>query len=222
VAVTATVAVGITGIVLAVVLLRDDAPPPTGDATSLVQEVAAPVDGAPLRFRVPEEDAGWMLSTPETVTGFATSDGGSVTVTQPAYYLRGWCRDDPRWSSRGFVGMADAVAGNDVRAVNQAVAQRWTDALAWDGDTGARLLATVPEQRRVELGDGTRAWLSRSEVDLVGASIGCAPPRAQLWLLSLRVDGHVATLVAAVDVDVEHALTDDQVERILTSVEPAG
>lgn len=219
---TAAAAVGVTGIVLGVVLLRDEAPRPTGDMTSLVQEVAAPVDGAPLRFRVPEEDAGWLLSTPETVTGFATSDGGSVTVTQPAYYLRGWCSAEPHWSSRGFVGVADAVAGNDVRTVNQAVAQRWTDALAWDGDAGAQLPATVPEQRRVELGDGTKAWLSRSEVDLSGASMDCAPPVAGLWLLSLRVDDHVATVVAAVDLDVERALTDDQVERILTSVEPTG
>ncbi|MDP3889898.1 hypothetical protein [Nocardioides sp.] len=218
-AVGAAVAVLVTGLVVAAVLLREASPRPAGDTGALVQPVAPPPDQPPVRFSVPAPEAGWQVSTPETVTGFATSDGGSVTVTRPAYYLRGWCADEPHWSSRGFVGVAEPVTGEDARTVNQALAQRWTDALAWDGEADGQLPASTPAQRRIELADGSRAWLSHSEVDLSTASIECAPPRAALTLVSFRVDQQVATVVAAVDLDVEHALTEDLVERILASAE---
>lgn len=179
---------------------------------------------AHLSFRLPPGDA-WTRTGPRAVAGFRSTDrrlgrgadrgadrGGDPVVFGPAYFRRGWCPQQPRWSSRALVGFGRPVRSDDPRAVNAAVSAAWLRVLA-----PTRLPGGVSHLDQARRGGG---WLTSAVVRTAGGQ-PCTPPRVRLEAQSLVVGADVSTVVLVADCGVPGTLRRRVIDRIIASVGPA-
>jgi hypothetical protein len=165
---------------------------------------------AHVAFRLPADDR-WTRTGHESVAGFRSADGGAdPVVSEPAYFRRGWCPQQPRWSSRALVGIARPTGSDDPRAVNAAVSSAWLRALTATGRPGE--VSHLDRSRRAG------GWLTSAVVDISGNGRPCTPPRVRFEALSLDTGTDVATVVLVADSGVRDALGPHAIERILTGV----
>jgi hypothetical protein len=165
---------------------------------------------AHVSFRLPADDR-WTRTGRRAVAGFRSTDGeADPVVSEPAYFRRGWCPRQPRWSSRALVGIARPAGSDDTRAVNAAVSSAWLRALA----------ATTPPAwvRHRHQSRRGRGWLTSAYVDTSGSRAPCTPPRVWFQALSLDTGADVATVVVVADGDVPGALGRHAIDRILAGV----
>ncbi|GAB2886637.1 hypothetical protein [Nocardioides pacificus] len=186
-----------------------------GAAGAGARHVVRAVPGSePLRVGLALPDAAWSAAAPEAVAGYRRQRGEALVVTGPVFFRRGWCADDPRWSSRAFAGVVPRVRDVPPRAAGVRLSRRWAQVVtdfvgerdaasashSGQGSVRARARASPV---RVQ---GHAGWLTTRSVTLTSAG-PCLPPRVSVDVLSLDVGGEVVAVVVVRDVGVPDALT---------------
>lgn len=173
-----------------------------GTVRRVVREVPQ-VSGLRLALELP--DGAWSAGSPEAVAGYRRPGGHPTVVRGPVYFRRGWCAEDPRWSSRAFAGLVPRASGASPRRAGDRITLGWVRvvaaALGADASSGASPARASP----VRIGDRT-GWLTTRTVTLSGTG-ACLPPRVGVDALTLAVHGEVVAVVLVRDAGVPGALT---------------
>lgn len=171
-----------------------------------------------ITFEVPTSP-GWTYDA-STITGYDMEDGDGSddpVVRHPAFYRRGFCEDNPEFSSRGFAASPPSYPGDDAKAANTALADKWI--------AGVRTItkdSIVSSRTQRELHGG---WYTEAVVDFDGSQGVCDPPRIQISLISLDTGEAIGSVLVLADLDVGGGLDQFTIERIIGSArvdKPAG
>lgn len=197
----------------------DSSPPPTSERTS----AAAPPPEAvvpgwqavpvPNRHAVYDAPLEWELETPDNVVGFGAPDD-AVTMTGVAVYQEDFCAE-VRGSYRAIAG-ATARRGPDDAAVATDTARKFAE-LAYGPDARIEISPAQP----VQLAGGIPA--SKVVTTVFPAPGPCGSPSVLINTLATNGDGESSVVhIAGADQGVPGAISPEALDRLTTSLRPAG
>lgn len=169
-------------------------------------------------WEVPSQDSGWQPAGGDEYI-FDDEDGAfAVGMRDGAVLHEGICGDE-KFTNRALTGIVEPAADDTVelREANRELAVEW---LKWASltDDDTYLDTSGPEQRDVQLADGTPAVLASGTADQQPAG-ACTADRIAIDLLSFDSGRGRTTVILVRDLGgVDRRLSDADAERILGTV----
>jgi len=167
-------------------------------------------------YEIPSERDGWAYRQGMKLGLQVTSSyvGLLPFIYGAAYYDQGWCGTTALPIGRAYVGFAAPIRSSDVARANRRVLDGWVDGVAFDEPKGHSPQVQAPH--RIELPDGTEAWVSSVRSTVHNQS--CDSHTLDVTVLSIDTGTHVASVIAHRYLGTGADLSDADMMRVLTTL----
>lgn len=172
----------------------------------------------PGQYDVP--DAGWKLSSQDTISGWADNTGKAIAaVAAPANFGLGWCSAD-KSQSLALVGLY-GIGKSEPTTAGPTATKKFADAVALKTDNSHASESKITPVKYIKVNQGTIQAAEYSITATVGDPGKCpAAKQVVVTTVSFKVNGSSAMLVLVRNIGQPGVLTEAQADAIFATFRP--